>query len=127
MIAVDIEVEELYSCTSEEDMPETSVYSLGRRKSIAVGALGQLSPTGSQGDLGVSSVGSYKKKKDHLKMFEKKMSQKLKWQAILSGAKGGKDPKAMSSNAGSSAKGSADWRKTQFGMALQKTKTLREV
>lgn len=80
MIPVDIEVEELYEVTSEEELPETSVYSLGRRKSIAAG-LGQLSPTGSQGgDLGVSSLGSSKKKKDHLKMFEKKMSQKLKWQ-----------------------------------------------
>ena len=37
MIPVDIEVEEVYSCTSEEELPETSVYSLGRRKSIAVG------------------------------------------------------------------------------------------
>jgi hypothetical protein len=55
------------------------VYSLGRRKSIAAGGLGQLSPTGSQADLGVSSAGSYKKKKDHLKMFEKKMTEKLKW------------------------------------------------
>ena len=80
MIPVDIEVEELYEVTSEEDLPETSMYSLGRRKSIAAG-LGQLSPTGSQGgDAGVSSLGSSKKKKDHLKMFEKKMSQKLKWQ-----------------------------------------------
>lgn len=77
MIPVDIEVEELYEVTSEEDIAETSVYSLGRRKSIAVGGLGQLSPTGSQGDLGVSSVGSQKKMKDHLKLFEKKMSQKL--------------------------------------------------
>jgi len=30
----------------------------------------------------------------------------------LSGAKGGKDPNGMSSNAGSSKKGSTDWRKT---------------
>ena len=74
MIPVDIEVEELYEVTSEEELPETSVYSIGRRKSIAAG-LGQLSPTGSQKDgAGVSSIGSYKKKKDHLKMFEKKMS-----------------------------------------------------
>merc|ERR1711912_138865 len=43
MIPVDIEVEELYEVTSEEELPETSVYSLGRRKSIAAG-LGQLSP-----------------------------------------------------------------------------------
>jgi hypothetical protein len=75
MIPVDIEVEEIYSCTSEEELPETSVYSLGRRKSIAIGGLGQLSPTGSVGDLGMSSAGgSSKKKKDHLKMFEKKMA-----------------------------------------------------
>lgn len=47
MIPVDIEVEEIYSCTSEEDIPETSLHSLGRRKSMASGALGQLSPTGS--------------------------------------------------------------------------------
>jgi len=40
MIPVDIEVEELYEVTSEEDVPDTSVYSIGRRKSIAVGALG---------------------------------------------------------------------------------------
>jgi len=79
MIPVDIEVEEIYEVTSDEELPETSVYSLGRRKSIAAGGLGQLSPTGSQGEMGVSSIGSYKKKKDHLKMFEKKMSQKLKW------------------------------------------------
>lgn len=58
-------------------------------------------------------------------MFEKKMSQKLKWQQILSGSKGGKDLANQSSNAGSSQKGSTDWRKTQFGMALQKTKTLQ--
>jgi len=75
MIPVDIEVEEVYSCTSEEELPETSVYSLGRRKSIAVGGTNQLSPTGSAGDLGVSSMGgSSKKKKDHLKLFEKKMA-----------------------------------------------------
>lgn len=74
MIPVDIEVEELYEITSDEDIPETSVYQLGRRKSIAVGGFGQLSPTGSQGDLGVSSLGSIRKKKDHLKLFEKKMS-----------------------------------------------------
>jgi hypothetical protein len=69
MIAVDIEVEELYEVTSEEDVPETSVYALGRRKSIAASGMGQLSPTGSQGgaDANVSSVGSFKKKKkDHL-------------------------------------------------------------
>lgn len=69
MIAVDIEVEELYEITSEEDVPETSVYALGRRKSIAASGMGQLSPTGSQGgvDANVSSVGSFKKKKkDHL-------------------------------------------------------------
>lgn len=40
MIAVDIEVEEIYSCTSEEDQPDQSVYSLGRRKSMAIGGLG---------------------------------------------------------------------------------------
>jgi len=40
MIPVDIEVEEIYSCTSEEEVPEASIYSLGRRKSIAVGGLG---------------------------------------------------------------------------------------
>jgi len=123
LIPVDIEVEELYEVTSEEELPETSVYSIGRRKSIAAG-LGQLSPTGSQGEMGVSSIGSYRKKKDHLKMFEKKMSQKLKWNQILSGTKTGKDMANVSSNAGSSQKGSSDWRKTQFGMALQKTKTL---
>lgn len=43
MIPVDIEVEELYEVTSDEELPETSVYSLGRRKSIAPG-VGQLSP-----------------------------------------------------------------------------------
>jgi hypothetical protein len=78
MIPVDIEVEELYEVTSEEELPETSVYSLGRRKSMA-GGLGQLSPTGSHGEMGVSSIGSMRKKKDHLKLFEKKMSQKMQW------------------------------------------------
>lgn len=53
-----------------------------------------------------------------MKMFEKKMSQKLKWQSIISGNKSGKDGPNMSSNAGSSQKASSDWRKTQFGMAL---------
>lgn len=78
LIPVDIEVEELYEVTSEEELPETSVYSLGRRKSMA-GGLGQLSPTGSHGEMGVSSLGSMRKKKDHLKTFEKKMSQKMQW------------------------------------------------
>jgi hypothetical protein len=40
MIPVDIEVEEIYEVTSDEELPETSVYSLGRRKSIAAGGLG---------------------------------------------------------------------------------------
>ena len=35
-------------------------------------------------------------------MFEKKMSQKLKWNQILSGTKTGKDLANVSSNAGSS-------------------------
>jgi len=38
-----------------------------------------LSPTGSHGEMGVSSLGSMRKKKDHLKTFEKKMSQKMQW------------------------------------------------
>jgi len=116
MIPVDIEVEEIYSCTSDEDVPETSMHSLGRRKSMASGALGQLSPTGSVNELGLSTYS--KKKKDHLKLFEKKMAQKMKWQQILSGSKSGKGLEGKdSSNPNSSSKSGA-WRNTQFGMAL---------
>jgi len=40
LVKVDIEVEEIDSRTSEEDQADQSVYSLGRRKSMAIGGLG---------------------------------------------------------------------------------------
>jgi len=78
MIPVDIEVEHIYSCTSEEesqaDRVSNTLTSFTKKKSAA-GAASILQ--GSAGDLEQSmSVG--KKKRDHLKLFEKKMSQKLK-------------------------------------------------
>jgi len=77
MIAVDIEVEHIYSCTSEEESQADRVsnpyLSFAKKKSIGPGSTNQ----GSAGDLD-QSMNTSKKKRDHLKLFEKKMSQKLK-------------------------------------------------
>lgn len=83
-IPVDIEVENLYSETSEEEsIAEISnPYTSYSKKKSMMG----LAPSGSQGDL--LNQSTVKKKKDHLKMFEKKMAQKLKWAQLL-GSKGG--------------------------------------
>jgi hypothetical protein len=58
---------------------------MSKKKTLSAG---KMSPTGSQGDLHATSFGSSKKKKDHLKVFEKKMGEKLMWNKMLSGAKG---------------------------------------
>lgn len=89
MIEVNIEVEKFYSTTSEEEIEPMSL-SMSKKKTMQHG---KSSPTGSQGDLGVSSFNSTgKKKKDHLKVFEKKMGEKLMWNRMLSEAKSGRKP-----------------------------------
>lgn len=91
-IPVDIEVEHLHSETSEEEsIAEISnPYTSYSKKKSMMG----LAPSGSQGELNQSTI---KKKKDHLKMFEKKMAQKLKWAQLLGSAKSGeKSPLKMS-------------------------------
>lgn len=83
MIHVDIEVEQFYSTTSEEEIEVN--YSMSKKKTMQQG---KMSPTGSQGDLHASSFNaSGRKKKDHMKIFEKRMGEKLMWNKMLSGSK----------------------------------------
>jgi hypothetical protein len=108
---VDIEVEEFYSTTSEEEIEIVTPYTLNKKKSMT----GNMSPSGSAADLHSRPLQSQRttKKTDHLKIFEKRMTQKMNFNSSmktklnLSGVKSVRGEKNT-------------WQKSSFGQTLGK-------
>jgi len=78
-IAVEIEIEEIYEVTSEE---EDNIGLMSQGTMNNKGTVGSGSNQGSMANLMSSPDKADKKKKDHLKVFEKKMTQKFRTSTI---------------------------------------------